>query len=220
MCAIIAVLQQKTTLSKIGNGKLAIHAQNRYLNRHKRRILDKIKEIADMDAPEIKKLIRDIPDWPKQGVIFRDIAPLLASPEGFSSTIKLMTDPFIDAGIEYVAATEARGFIFGAAVAEKLKAGFVPVRKKGKLPWKTQQVTYELEYGTDTLEVHIDAFKENSKVLLVDDVLATGGTMKATAELIEQINGHVEGISFLLELKFLAGRDKLANHKIATVLEY
>jgi adenine phosphoribosyltransferase len=127
---------------------------------------------------------------------------------------------FSQAGIQYVAAVEARGFIFGAAVAEKLGAGFVPIRKKGKLPWRTESITYDLEYGTDTLEIHRDAVKSGAKVLMVDDLLATGGTMAAACRLIEKIGGRVAGIAFLVELADLKGREKLTGYKLTSVISY
>ncbi|MHC4424589.1 MAG: adenine phosphoribosyltransferase, partial [Planctomycetota bacterium] len=123
---------------------------------------------------DLRRYIRDIPDWPKEGILFRDITPLLANPGAFTAAVDALCAGFAEAGVEYVAAVEARGFIFGAAVAEKLGAGFVPIRKKGKLPWQTENVSYDLEYGTDTLEVHCDAIKSGARVLMVDDLLATG----------------------------------------------
>ncbi len=169
---------------------------------------------------DLKKYIRSIPDWPKKGILFRDITPLLADPKAFAAAIGALCADFIEAGIEYVAAVEARGFIFGAAVAEKLDAGFVPIRKKGRLPFKTESVTYDLEYGTDNLEVHIDVIESKAKVLMVDDLLATGGTMTAACKLIEKIGGQIAGITFLIELTELAGRDKLSKYKINTVISY
>jgi adenine phosphoribosyltransferase len=169
---------------------------------------------------DLKKYIRSIPDWPKKGILFRDITPLLADPKAFAAAIGALCADFMETGIEYVAAVEARGFIFGAAVAEKLDAGFVPIRKKGRLPFKTESATYDLEYGTDTLEVHIDVIESKAKVLMVDDLLATGGTMTAACELIEKIGGQIAGISFLIELTELAGRDKLSKYKINTVISY
>ena len=169
---------------------------------------------------DLEKYIRSIPDWPKKGILFRDITPLLADPKAFSEAVNALCAGFVKTGIEYVAAVEARGFIFGAAVAERLKAGFVPIRKKGKLPFKTESVSYDLEYGTDTLEVHRDAVRKGAKVLMVDDLLATGGTMAAASKLIEKIGGQVAGIAFLIELGELAGREKLAGYKIKTVLCY
>ena len=172
------------------------------------------------EAIELEKYIRSIPDWPKKGILFRDITPLLAEPKAFAAAIDALCAGFTEAGIEYVAAVEARGFIFGAAVAKRLGVGFVPIRKKGKLPFKTESVSYDLEYGTDTLEVHSDAIDNGSKVLMVDDLLATGGTMVAACKLIEKIGGQIVGITFLIELSELAGRDKLTGYKIKTVISY
>jgi adenine phosphoribosyltransferase len=168
----------------------------------------------------LTKYVRSIPDWPKRGILFRDITPLLADRNAFAAAIEALTDKYKAKNIDYVAAVEARGFIFGAAVAARLGAGFVPIRKKGKLPYKTESVTYDLEYGTDTLQVHIDAVKKNSRVLMVDDLLATGGTMAAACRLIEKIGGKVEGIAFLVELKELNGRQKIKNYDISVEIEF
>ena len=168
----------------------------------------------------LQNYIRSIPDWPKKGILFRDITPLLADPTAFATAIDALCAGFTETAIDYVAAVEARGFMFGAAVAEKLKAGFVPIRKKGKLPFKTESVTYDLEYGTDTLEVHSDAVTSGAKVLMVDDLLATGGTMAAACKLIEKIGATIVGITFLIELTELSGRDKLSPYKINTVISY
>jgi len=169
---------------------------------------------------DIKQYIRSIPDWPKKGILFRDIMPLLADARAFAAAVDALSAGFADAGVEYVAAVEARGFIFGAAVARKLGAGFVPIRKKGKLPFKTESVSYDLEYGTDILEVHCDAIRNKAKVLMVDDLLATGGTMAAACKLIEKIGGEIVGVSFLIELSELTGREKLGGYKIHTVIIY
>ena len=169
---------------------------------------------------DLARYIRSISDWPKKGILFRDITPLLADPKAFAAAVEALCAGFTDAGIQYVAAVEARGFIFGAAVAAKLGAGFVPIRKKGKLPFKTESITYDLEYGTDTLQVHSDAVRKGAKVLMVDDLLATGGTMAAACKLIEKIGGKIAGITFLVELSELAGRKKLAPYKINTVISY
>jgi len=169
---------------------------------------------------DLEGYIRGIPDWPKKGILFRDITPLLADSRAFAAAVDALCDDFRGEGIEYVAAVEARGFIFGAAVAKALGAGFVPIRKKGKLPFKTESVSYDLEYGTDTLEVHRDAIRKKTRVLMVDDLLATGGTMAAACKLIEKIGGEIAGIAFLIELKELAGRDKLSEYKIHTVISY
>jgi adenine phosphoribosyltransferase len=168
----------------------------------------------------LEDYIRSIPDWPKAGILFRDITPLLGDPKAFASAIEGLAAGYADAGVAYVAAVEARGFIFGSAVAEKLGAGFVPIRKAGKLPFKTESVSYDLEYGTDTLEVHCDAVRSGAKVLMVDDLLATGGTMAAACELIEKVGGRIAGITFLIELCDLAGRDKLGEYQINTLISY
>ena len=168
----------------------------------------------------LEKYIRSIPNWPKKGILFRDITPLLADSKAFAAAVDALCAGFTEMSVEYVAAVEARGFIFGAAVARKLGVGFVPIRKKGKLPFKTESVSYDLEYGTDTLEVHSDAVKDKAKVLMVDDLLATGGTMAAACKLIEKIGGEIVGISFLIELGELAGREKLIGYKISTVISY
>ena len=169
---------------------------------------------------DLRKFIRDIPDWPKEGILFRDITPLLADPEAFSAAIDALSAGFNDAGIEYVAAVEARGFIFGSAVAERLGAGFVPIRKAGKLPAQTESITYDLEYGTDTLEVHVDAVGSGAKVLMVDDLLATGGTMAAACKLIEKIGGRVAGIIFLIELAALRGAKKLSDYEVTSIISF
>lgn len=172
------------------------------------------------EVVDLKKYIRDIPDWPKEGILFRDITPLLANPEAFAAAVKELSAGFTEAGIEYVAAVEARGFIFGSAVAEKLGAGFVPIRKKGKLPWQTESITYDLEYGTDTLEIHRDAVERGAKVLMVDDLLATGGTMAAACKLIEKIGGNVTGIAFLIELAALGGAEKISDYEVTSIISY
>lgn len=169
---------------------------------------------------DLAAYIRVVRDWPKPGILFRDITPLLGDPQAFSAAVEALCSGTAGQAIDYVAAVEARGFIFGSAVAEHLRAGFIPVRKKGKLPYKTRQVTYDLEYGTDTLEVHVDAAPKGARVLLVDDLLATGGTMAAACRLIEQIGGTVAGIAFLIELKDLGGRARLSGYRISTVLAY
>ncbi len=169
---------------------------------------------------DLKRYIRSIPDWPKKGILFRDITPLLADPKAFAAAVDALCADFTGAGIEYVAAVEARGFIFGAAVAEKLGAGFVPIRKKGKLPFETESITYDLEYGTDTLEVHSDAVENQAKVLMVDDLLATGGTMASACKLIEKIGGQVVGIVFLIELADLRGREKISYYNVKSIISY
>lgn len=173
-----------------------------------------------MTKINLSEHIRSIPDWPKKGILFRDITPLLGNPEAFIQAIDSLIEPYKDKQIDCVAAIEARGFIFGSAAAAKLGAGFVPIRKKGKLPYKTETVTYDLEYGTDTLEIHTDAIKKNSKVLMIDDLLATGGTMAAACRLVEKTGGLVEGISFLIELTDLNGREKIKKYNVSAVLKY
>ncbi len=167
---------------------------------------------------DLKQYMRSIPDWPKKGILFWDITPLLADAEALSAAIKALAESYKDSAIDYVAAVEARGFIFGSAVAEALGAGFVPIRKKGKLPFDTKSVTYDLEYGQDTLEVHVDAVKPGSKVLMVDDLLATGGTMAAACKLIEKIGGQVAAIAFLIELDDLHGREKLKDYNLNVLI--
>jgi adenine phosphoribosyltransferase len=169
---------------------------------------------------DLKEYIRDIPDWPKKGILFRDITTLLADPQAYKAALDALCVDFVDAGVEYVAAVEARGFIFGAAVAERLGAGFIPIRKKGKLPGQTESISYDLEYGTDTLEIHRDAFHSQAKVLMVDDLLATGGTMVAACRLIEKIGGVVVGVAFLVELVALGGREKLKDYKVKSIISY
>jgi adenine phosphoribosyltransferase len=169
---------------------------------------------------ELERYIRSIPDWPKKGILFRDITPLLAEPRAFAAAVDALCEGYKQKGIQYVAAVEARGFIFGAAAAKKIGVGFVPIRKKGKLPYNTKSVTYDLEYGTDTLEVHSDAVEKGSNVLMIDDLLATGGTMAAACKLIEKIGGKVAGIAFLIELTDLDGRQKISAYDIKTLISY
>ncbi len=169
---------------------------------------------------DLRTYVRDIPDWPKPGILFRDITPLLGDAAAFAAAIEALTAHYSGAPVQYVAAVEARGFIFGSAVAEKLRAGFIPIRKKGKLPYQTVRMTYDLEYGVDTLEAHEDALRPGDRVLMVDDLLATGGTMAAACELVKRLGGEVVGISFLIELTALGGRTKLAGYDISTVMSY
>ena len=169
---------------------------------------------------QLKRLIRDVPDFPKKGIIFRDITPLLADAQGLAKACELMAGPFRDAGIEMVAAVESRGFIFGALLARELAVGFVPIRKPGKLPAETRSRSYQLEYGTDSIEIHADALRAGQRVLMVDDLLATGGTMLAACELVESLGAEVAGISVLIELSFLKGRERLGRYKLHTVLSY
>jgi len=158
--------------------------------------------------------IRDVPDFPKPGIVFKDITPLLANPQAFAAVIDRMAGPFQDAGIQFVAGIESRGFLLAGPIACRLRAGLVPIRKKGKLPRRTKSATYDLEYGQDSIEAHEDAFPAGAKVLLIDDVLATGGTAKAACELVEAIGGTVVAAAFLIELGFLNGRAKLAGRDV------
>ncbi len=168
----------------------------------------------------LKNRIRHVPDFPKPGILFYDITTLLRDPEGFQAAVGALTTPFVDAGIDLVVGVESRGFIFGAAVADRLKAGFVPVRKPGKLPSTTVRATYELEYGSDSLELHSDAIERGNRVLIVDDLLATGGTARATVDLVKQLGGTVHAVAFLIELAELSGRTKLQGENVFAVLTY
>jgi adenine phosphoribosyltransferase len=167
----------------------------------------------------LESLIRDVPDFPAEGIIFKDITPLLADPAALRETADRLAEPYREAGIDYVAGIESRGFIFASMVAERLDAGFIPVRKPGKLPWKKISKSYELEYGTNTIELHVDAAPPGAKVLMVDDLLATGGTMAAACELIEQIGAEIAGMTFVVELSFLKGRQALAKYDIRTLID-
>ena len=173
-----------------------------------------------MFVEQLRAQIRNIPDFPKPGIIFRDITPLLSSADALEKAVELMAAPFIGKGIKKVAAIEARGFIFSCAVALKLNAGFVPIRKKGKLPWDTDFAEYELEYGTSAIEVHADAFVPGEPVIIVDDLLATGGTVGATLNLIKRQGAKVEGMSFLIELDALDGRSRFNDIPIHSVIHY
>ena len=173
-----------------------------------------------MDPAWLKSLIRDIPDYPKPGVMFKDITPLLAAPDAFAATVDALGSPFVQERIDKVLGIEARGFVFAAPVAYHHVAGFVPVRKAGKLPWEIEREEYELEYGTDLLEIHRDSVHPGERVLIVDDVIATGGTAAATARLVERLGGEVVGFTFVLELGFLGGRAKLGGYRVETVVAY
>jgi adenine phosphoribosyltransferase len=168
----------------------------------------------------LKKLIRDIPDFPKPGILFRDITPLLADPSGLALSVELLANPFRGKGIDLVVGAESRGFIFGTAVAMCLSAGFALVRKPGKLPFKKVSMKYDLEYGSDILEMHADAIVKGQRVLIVDDVLATGGTLKACCVLVTQLHGNIVGIAVLTELNGLGGREKVGPHKVHSVIQY
>ncbi|MDI9402837.1 MAG: adenine phosphoribosyltransferase [Limnohabitans sp.] len=172
--------------------------------------------------PLITSLIRDVPDFPKPGIVFKDVTPLLANPAGLALAVELMANPFRNERIDVVVGPESRGFIFGTAVATALSAGFVPVRKPGKLPYKTKSIEYALEYGTDQLHIHVDAVRPGMRVLLVDDLLATGGTLAASTTLIgpDGLGATIVGASVLIELEFLKGRRNLAGLRIESLLRY
>ena len=172
-----------------------------------------------MTADQLKKKIRHIPDFPKKGILFYDITTLLRDPAGFHAAVDSLSSPFMGKGIDVVVGIESRGFIVGAAVADRIGAGFSPVRKIGKLPHKTVKVTYDLEYGTDSLEMHEDAV-EQRRCLIVDDLLATGGTAAATARLVERLGGEVHGFAFVIELDFLHGRERLGDKPLHALIHY
>src|SRR5882724_9030606 len=171
-------------------------------------------------AADIERAIRNVPDFPKTGIQFKDITPLLADARLFSGSIDLLTDNFKPGQVDAVVGIDARGFIFAAAAAVKLRAGFVPVRKKGKLPYQTHEEQYDLEYGTATVAVHVDALKPGSRVLLIDDLLATGGTAAAAAALVQKLGGEILEIAFLIELSFLRGRNKLKQYPVRSLVVY
>jgi adenine phosphoribosyltransferase len=173
-----------------------------------------------MKNKELKKHVRNIPDFPKKGILFRDITTLLNKAHALRHAINSLAQKYKNKKIDQVVAIEARGFIFGGALAHKIGAGFVPVRKKGKLPWKTKSVSYQLEYGTDNLEIHSDAIKKGDRVLIVDDLLATGGTMKAVTQLIKKLGGKILGIAFLIELTDLKGKEKLKGYPVHSLIKY
>ncbi|WP_281542634.1 adenine phosphoribosyltransferase [Maribacter aestuarii] len=169
---------------------------------------------------DIKSYIRDIPDFPKQGILFKDITPLLSDAEAFKASIALLLELIGDIKVDKVIGMESRGFIFGPVLAENLNAGFVPVRKPGKLPSSIYSESFDLEYGTDSLEIHLDAIKKGDKVLIHDDVIATGGTASAACNLVERLGGEVVQMNFLIELEFLHGRDKLKGYETKSLLKY
>jgi adenine phosphoribosyltransferase len=171
-------------------------------------------------ATDLTALVRDVPDWPRPGVLFKDITPMLADSRAFAGTVEALAASYAAAEIDMVLGIEARGFIFAAPVAHQLGAGFVPVRKAGKLPWHIETQHYDLEYGTDLLEIHRDAVVEGQRVLIVDDVLATGGTAAATAALAERLGAHVVGLAFVLELELLLGRSKLPGRQVTSLVTY
>lgn len=169
---------------------------------------------------DLKKSIRNIPDFPKPGILFRDVTTLIQNKKAFKKAVDTLVTKYKNKGIDKVVGVEARGFIFGAAVAYKINAGFVPVRKKGKLPFKTISAAYELEYGTDTLEIHLDGVSAGEKILIIDDLLATGGTVKAAIELVEKLKGKIIGIGFIIELVDLKGREKIAGYPVCSLVKF
>ena len=173
-----------------------------------------------INCEPLKALVRTVPDFPKPGILFYDITTLLKDKKGFAELIDAMAAHYIGRDVDLVLGIEARGFIFGPALAYRLNAGFVPVRKPKKLPAETARVTYDLEYGTDTLEIHTDAIEPGQNVLLVDDLLATGGTMEATVKLVQQLGGHIKGLAFAVELDFLKGRERFPELDVFSLLHY
>jgi len=169
---------------------------------------------------DLKAAIRQIPDWPRKGILFYDVTTLLKDGQCFRQVVDALVAPFRDKPVELVVGIEARGFIFAPTVAYALNAGFVPVRKPGKLPAPTHRAVYQLEYGTDSLEIHQDAIQPGQRVLIVDDLIATGGTAKAVVDLVQVMGGIVLGFAFLVELEFLNGRDRLADYQITSILKY
>jgi adenine phosphoribosyltransferase len=173
-----------------------------------------------IDCEPLKALVRTVPDFPKPGILFYDITTLLKNPKGFATLIDALAQYYIDKEIDLVLGIEARGFIFGPALAYRLNAGFVPVRKPKKLPGPTARVTYDLEYGSDMLEIHVDAIEPGQRVVLVDDLLATGGTMEATIKLVQQLGGEIAGLGFAIELDFLKGRERFKDYDVFSLLHY
>ena len=168
----------------------------------------------------IIKAVRDVPDFPVKGVIFKDITPILSDIDLYNKIVETIVDKYKDKNITKIAALESRGFIFGISIAQKLNVPFIPIRKKGKLPYKTVSATYSLEYGTSTVEMHIDAVNENDNVLIVDDLLATGGTACAAIELVQKFKGNVAACAFVIELTFLNGKDKLKDIEYSSIIQY
>lgn len=173
-----------------------------------------------INCEPLKALVRTVPDFPKPGILFYDITTLLKDQAGFAQMIDALAAHYIGKDVDLVLGIEARGFIFGPALAYRLNAGFVPVRKPGKLPAKTAKVTYDLEYGSDSLEIHLDAIEPGQRVVIVDDLLATGGTMQATVQLVKQLGGDIAGLAFAVELDFLKGREKFTDYDVFSLLHY
>lgn len=176
--------------------------------------------MGEQSLISLKQLIRDVPDFPKKGIIFKDITPLLQEPNGLKEIAERISEQYKDKNIDLITGAEARGFIIGAAVAYELGVGFIPIRKPGKLPYETASITYQLEYGTDTLEIHKDAIKPGQNVLMVDDLLATGGTMAACCRLVESMGGNIVGCAFVVELTFLNGRKALQGFDVSSLIQY
>jgi len=175
---------------------------------------------SGLNSDQLKKLIREVPDFPKKGILFYDITTLLKDKAGHATLIDVLAERYIGKDVDLILGMEARGFIFGPALAYRLNAGFVPVRKPGKLPAPTERVEYDLEYGSNILEVHKDAIEKGQRVLIVDDLLATGGTAEATAKLASNLGAEIAGLAFVVELDFLKGRDKLKSYDVYSVLHY
>jgi len=173
-----------------------------------------------MDTNKLKEMIREVADFPKKGIGFKDINPILQDKDAFAYSVDKLAELYKDKDIDIIVGPEARGFIYGAPLAYAMNAGFVPIRKEGKLPADIETVEYELEYGTNTIEIHKDSIKQGQKVLVVDDLLATGGTAAASAELVEKLGGEVVAIAFIIELEFLNGRDNLAEYKVDSLVKF
>jgi len=169
---------------------------------------------------DLKRFIRDVPDFPKPGIVFKDITPLLRDPEAFRAAVDGLGERFAPSEYDRIVAIESRGFIFGAALALRTGKSFVPVRKPGKLPYRTESMSYELEYGTDAIEIHVDAVEKEERILIVDDLLATGGTVAATAKLVEKLGACVAGCAFVIELAFLEGRQAISRYRAESLIRY
>lgn len=179
-----------------------------------------VKMIKKENNMDLRELIRDVYDFPKEGIVFKDITTILQDPVGLQESVNQMQDLLKDVEFDYVVGPESRGFIFGVPIAYNMKKGFVPVRKAGKLPYKTKALTYDLEYGSATIEMHIDSIKPGDKVVIIDDLLATGGTSEAMVKLIESLGGTVVKMIFLIELTFLPGKEKLKDYNVASIIQY
>ncbi len=184
-------------------------------------VLSRMHLFSEVSVQSLHDAVRTVPDFPQPGIAFKDVTPILLDPVLFRQAVEALAAPFRDAGVTRVAGIEARGFLFGLSLAQELDVGFVPIRKQGKLPWRTYRMEYDLEYGTDCMEMHMDAVVEGDRVLIHDDVIATGGTAAAAAKLIREAGGELVGFSFLAELNYLSGRDRLEdNSMIGSVLRF